>query len=136
MPPHQQEDFSKASAAQRSVAVPVAAPVFYEYDSRLAGCNCQPEAYCRALHPSRTPPLQAHTAPRPPLQVLRSPMPGNLISVAVAPGDEVAAGDELAVVEAMKMRNVLRADAPVRVASVEATPGTILAADQVILRFE
>lgn len=63
-------------------------------------------------------------------------MPGNLISVAVAPGDEVAAGDELAVVEAMKMRNVLRADAPVRVASVEATPGTILAADQVILRFE
>ncbi len=63
-------------------------------------------------------------------------MPGNLISVSVEAGAEVIEGDELAVVEAMKMRNVLRAVGRVRVASVEAQPGQILAADQVILRFE
>ncbi len=70
------------------------------------------------------------------MQVLRSPMPGNLISLGVGVGDEVQEGDELAVVEAMKMRNVLRAAGKARIAAVEARSGEILAADQVILRFE
>ena len=45
------------------------------------------------------------------------------------------AGDELAVVEAMKMRNVLRAEQDGVVAAVVAEPGTVLACDEVILEF-
>ncbi len=66
---------------------------------------------------------------------LLSPMPGLLVSVAVAAGREVKAGDELAVVEAMKMENVLRAERDGTVAKIVAKPGDSLAVDQVILEF-
>jgi propionyl-CoA carboxylase alpha chain len=67
---------------------------------------------------------------------LLSPMPGLLVSVAVAAGQEVKPGDELAVVEAMKMENVLRAGRACVVAAVKAAPGDSLAVDQPILEFE
>jgi propionyl-CoA carboxylase alpha chain len=67
---------------------------------------------------------------------LLSPMPGLLVSVAVEVGQEVKAGDELAVVEAMKMENVLRAERDGIVARVHAEPGGSLAVDQAILEFE
>ena len=67
---------------------------------------------------------------------LLSPMPGLLASLAVAEGDEVKAGQELAVVEAMKMENVLRAENDARVRTVHAAPGDSLAVDQPILEFE
>ena len=67
---------------------------------------------------------------------LLSPMPGLLVSVAVLEGQEFQAGDELAVIEAMKMENVLRAERDGIVASVKANPGDSLAVDQVILEFE
>ncbi len=66
---------------------------------------------------------------------LLSPMPGLLVSVAVKPGDEVKAGQELAVVEAMKMENILRADADAVVAKVHAAAGDSLAVDQPIVEF-
>jgi len=66
---------------------------------------------------------------------LLSPMPGLLVSVAVDEGQEVKAGEELAVVEAMKMENVLRADRDGKVAKVRAKAGDSLAVDQVILEF-
>ena len=59
-----------------------------------------------------------------------------LAVVAVAPGQEVKAGEALAVVEAMKMENVLRAERDGRVAHIRANPGDTLAVDQVILEFE
>jgi propionyl-CoA carboxylase alpha chain len=62
-------------------------------------------------------------------------MPGLLVSVAVSEGQEVKAGEELAVVEAMKMENVLRAERDAKVAKLVAKPGDSLAADQVILEF-
>ncbi len=67
---------------------------------------------------------------------LLSPMPGLLVSVAVSEGQEIKAGDELAVVEAMKMENVLRAQRDGIVAAIKAAPGDSLAVDQVILKFE
>ncbi|HYD30927.1 MAG TPA: acetyl/propionyl/methylcrotonyl-CoA carboxylase subunit alpha [Azospirillaceae bacterium] len=67
---------------------------------------------------------------------LLSPMPGLLVSVAVHEGDEVEAGQELAVVEAMKMENILRAERDGVVAKVHANKGASLAVDQVILEFE
>jgi propionyl-CoA carboxylase alpha chain len=67
---------------------------------------------------------------------LLSPMPGLLISLAVAEGEEVKAGQELATVEAMKMENVLRAERDGRIARVHAATGASLAVDQAILEFE
>ncbi|TWB31695.1 acetyl-CoA carboxylase biotin carboxylase subunit [Nitrospirillum bahiense] len=67
---------------------------------------------------------------------LLSPMPGLLVTVAVAVGDEVKAGQELAVVEAMKMENILRADSDGKVKKIAAEKGTSLAVDQIIIEFE
>jgi propionyl-CoA carboxylase alpha chain len=66
---------------------------------------------------------------------LLSPMPGLLVSLAVGEGQEVKAGEELAVVEAMKMENVLRAERDGRVKEIRAKAGDSLAVDQVILEF-
>jgi propionyl-CoA carboxylase alpha chain len=67
---------------------------------------------------------------------LLSPMPGLLVSLAVAEGEEVKAGQELAIVEAMKMENVLRAERDGRIARLHASTGASLAVDQAILEFE
>jgi propionyl-CoA carboxylase alpha subunit len=64
-----------------------------------------------------------------------SPMPGLLVSLAVVPGQEVKRGEELAVVEAMKMENVLRAERDGVIAELHAEPGASLAVDQAILEF-
>ena len=66
---------------------------------------------------------------------LLCPMPGLVVSIAVAPGQEVKAGETLAVVEAMKMENVLRAERDGTVKAVFAKPGDSLAVDAVILEF-
>jgi propionyl-CoA carboxylase alpha chain len=66
---------------------------------------------------------------------LLSPMPGLLISLAVAEGDVVKAGQELAVVEAMKMENILRATTDGRVQKVLSAAGSSLVVDQPILEF-
>ncbi len=66
---------------------------------------------------------------------LLSPMPGLLVSLAVREGQMVKAGEELAVVEAMKMENVLRAERDGKVTKLRTKPGDSLAADQVILEF-
>jgi propionyl-CoA carboxylase alpha chain len=66
---------------------------------------------------------------------LLSPMPGLLVEVAVAPGQAVRAGERLAVIEAMKMENVLLANEDRTVAQVVAKKGDSLAVDQVILEF-
>ena len=67
---------------------------------------------------------------------LLSPMPGLLVSLAVEVGQTVKAGQELAVVEAMKMENLLRADADGKVAVIHAKAGDSLAVDQPIIEFE
>ena len=66
---------------------------------------------------------------------LLSPMPGLLARVAVEVGQEVKAGQELAVVEAMKMENLLRAEQDGKVAKIHAEPGSSLAVDQIIIEF-
>jgi propionyl-CoA carboxylase alpha chain len=74
---------------------------------------------------------------RPPdlTRLLLSPMPGLLVSLGVSEGQQVHAGDELAVVEAMKMMNVLRAERDGKVTALRAKPGDSLGVDQVILEF-
>jgi len=64
------------------------------------------------------------------------PMPGLLTALHVGEGDKVEAGQPLAVVEAMKMENILRAEKAGIVTKVAAKPGDSLAVDAVILEFE
>jgi propionyl-CoA carboxylase alpha chain len=66
---------------------------------------------------------------------LLCPMPGLVIAIAVAVGQEVKAGETLAIVEAMKMENVLRAERDGVVKAIHAKKGDSLAVDAVILEF-
>ncbi len=67
---------------------------------------------------------------------LLSPMPGLLAKIVVAAGEQVKTGQDLAIVEAMKMENVLRAEREAKVAKVLVGVGETLAVDQPILEFE
>ncbi|MCK1419271.1 acetyl/propionyl/methylcrotonyl-CoA carboxylase subunit alpha [Bradyrhizobium sp. 180] len=66
---------------------------------------------------------------------LLCPMPGLVVSIAVNEGQEVKAGETLAVVEAMKMQNVLRAEQDGTVKKIHASAGATLAVDALILEF-
>jgi len=66
---------------------------------------------------------------------LLSPMPGLLVDVAVKPGQAVQAGERLAVIEAMKMENILTAGQDGVVSEVLAAKGESLSVDQPILSF-
>jgi pyruvate carboxylase len=65
-----------------------------------------------------------------------APMPGAVASVAVAAGDEVAAGQKLLSLEAMKMETTLYAERPGRVAEVLVRPGTQVEGGDLVIRFE
>ena len=67
---------------------------------------------------------------------LLCPMPGLVTRIDVKAGDKVEAGQPLAVVEAMKMENILRAEKAGTVKLVDATAGESLAVDAIILQFE
>jgi len=85
-------------------------------------------AELNALMPFKAPPDLS--------KFLLSPMPGLLVDVAVQPGQAVRAGEKLAVIEAMKMENILIATQDGIVAQVKAGKGESLAVDQVILEFQ
>jgi propionyl-CoA carboxylase alpha chain len=80
--------------------------------------------------------LMPYKAPPDMSRFLLSPMPGLLVDVAVQPGQKVQAGERLAVIEAMKMENVLFAVADGIVGKVLAAKGESLAVDQPIVEFE
>jgi propionyl-CoA carboxylase alpha chain len=67
---------------------------------------------------------------------LLCPMPGQVVRIDVSEGDIVEDGQTLAIVEAMKMENVLKAEKRARISKVRVTPGSVLAVDEVILEFE
>ncbi len=69
-------------------------------------------------------------------RMLLCPMPGLVRSILVGVGDTVEAGQALAMVEAMKMENVLRAERKAVVKRVAASEGTSLAVDELIMEFE
>ncbi len=66
---------------------------------------------------------------------VRCPMPGLIVSIAVNEGQEVKAGETLAVVEAMKMENVLRAERDGIIRTIRVKPGDSVAVDAVIMEF-
>jgi propionyl-CoA carboxylase alpha chain len=85
------------------------------------------EAELAALMPEKT---AADSSKR-----LLCPMPGLVVSIAVKEGQDVKAGETLAIVEAMKMQNILKADRDGTVKAIMAKPGDSLAVDAVIMEF-
>jgi len=89
--------------------------------------------------PAHVAPFVAHMIEKVPPDLskfLICPMPGLLVSLNVAEGDKVEAGQPLAVIEAMKMENILRAEKSATVKKVNAKAGDSLAVDAVILELE
>ncbi len=68
-------------------------------------------------------------------RVLTAPMPGEIVQISVSLGEEVAKGDALCVLEAMKMNNVLRAATPGIVESIEVAEGQKVEYGAVLVRF-
>ena len=69
-------------------------------------------------------------------RLLIAPMPGLLTKLNVKAGDKVEAGQPVAVMEAMKMENILRAEKPAKVKATPVKAGESVAVDQVIMEFE
>lgn len=80
--------------------------------------------------------MTARSAPPPGPAPVIAPMPGLVVRVSVAPGDQVAAGQGVLVMEAMKMENELRATAAATVRSVRVTPGTAVEKGTVLIELE
>jgi len=80
-----------------------------------------------ALMPEKKPPDTS--------RFLLCPMPGLVVSIDVVEGQEVKAGEPLAIVEAMKMQNVLKAERDLTVKAIKAKAGDSLSVDAVIMEF-
>ena len=87
-------------------------------------------------HVAKLLPLMPVKVPPDLSRFLLCPMPGQVVRIDVSEGDIVEDGQPLAIVEAMKMENVLKAEKRARVSKVRVVPGAVLAVDEVILEFE
>ena len=81
-------------------------------------------------------PQLASAASAPADNIIRSPMPGIIISIFVRPGDRVAAGDEVCVVEAMKMEQSIRSLQDGVVKTVHVQPMDSVSADDPLIELE
>ena len=65
-----------------------------------------------------------------------SPMPGAIVSVHVAPGDKVVEGQTLAIIEAMKMQNVIKSEIEGVIEQVNIKAGDSVAVDELLIQFK
>jgi propionyl-CoA carboxylase alpha chain len=103
---------------------------------RLAHAGVEATALVLTEHAARMQALMPDKPPPDLSKFLLSPMPGLLTELAVSPGQEIKAGEKLAVIEAMKMENVLRAENDAVVKQLLAKAGDSLAVDQPIVEFQ
>jgi propionyl-CoA carboxylase alpha chain len=82
------------------------------------------------LHEKLPPKKAADTS-----KMVLSPMPGLVVTLDVVPGQQVRTGETVAVIEAMKMQNIIRAERDGLVKTVGAQPGDSVAADEVLVEF-
>jgi glutaconyl-CoA/methylmalonyl-CoA decarboxylase subunit gamma len=88
--------------------------------TRPAGSKAVPSPETRKLSPHQPAPLLGANGG---MKLVRAPIPGVIISVAIEVGEEVNAGQELCVLEAMKMKNAIRATRAGVIADVLVAPG-------------
>ena len=101
--------------------------------------TCRGASHVARVLPSSVAPLAGHMIEKTPPDLSRyliCPMPGLLVALHVGAGDAVEAGQPLAVIEAMKMENILRAEKSGVVKAVNAAAGESLAVDAIILELE
>jgi propionyl-CoA carboxylase alpha chain len=103
---------------------------------RVAHNGTQIEAMVLSPRAAELMKLMPYKAPPDNSKFLLSPMPGLLANIAVQVGQTVQAGERLAVIEAMKMENILAATQDCKVAEILAKTGESLTVDQPIIRFE
>ena len=108
---------------------------FLEAVTRFAQRAVQIEALVLSPRGAELHQLMPFKAPPDLSKFLLSPMPGLLIDIAVQPGQKVQAGEKLAVIEAMKMENILFASQDGVVGTISASKGDSLAVDEIILEF-
>ena len=102
---------------------------------RLSHGGVQVQALVRTREAAEYAARIPEKAPPDTSKFLISPMPGLIVSIAVSRGDPVKAGQELLILEAMKMENVLRAERDGVVEEVRVQPGASVAADEILLAF-
>ena len=102
---------------------------------RLFHWGTQADALVLTVQAAAMQKLMLHKTPPDLSRFLLSPMPGLLTELAVKPGQEVKAGEKLAVIEAMKMENVLKAEHDCVVGKLLAKAGESLSVDQAIIEF-
>ena len=102
---------------------------------RLSHGGVQVQALVRTREAAEYAARIPEKAPPDTSRFLMSPMPGLIVSIAVDRGEPVKAGQELLILEAMKMENVLRAERDGVVEDVRVTPGASVAADEVLIAF-
>src|SRR5574341_1021149 len=91
-----------------------------------------------AARPESAPALTAPTTTQPGTgdePQIRAPMPGSIVSVAVQPGDRVEVGQDLCILEAMKMNNRLRASRAGTIAQVHVSAGQQVQHDDLLVTF-
>lgn len=99
-------------------------PVDVDVDSLQAEAVADAPQPAPGQEAAQTPKPQTTIArPPAPVRVFRAPMPGGIISISVKVGDQVVTGDEICVLEAMKMRQSLRADWSGIVKVIHVIPG-------------
>jgi 3-methylcrotonyl-CoA carboxylase alpha subunit len=89
-----------------------------------------------AAYRLREEPARARAAHRAAASTLEAPMPGRVIAVKATPGQRVARGEELVVVESMKMENAIRAPRDGTVRAVEAQVGEMVNPGRVLVELE
>jgi propionyl-CoA carboxylase alpha chain len=102
---------------------------------RLHHAGARATVSIRSRDAARLAALMQHKAVKGTSNALLCPMPGLVVSINVAEGQEIKSGEPLAVVEAMKMENVLTAERDARIKKIRAKKGDSLALDDVIMEF-
>ena len=111
------------------------------YHVEVEGLPAEPPTQPRPSRPNRSdtlaPPSASRTGPITSSDnVLRSPMPGRVIAILVRPGDRVSMGDELCVVEAMKMEQSIRAPRDGVVGTIHVQPMDSVHANDPLIELE
>ncbi|CAA7615994.1 acetyl-CoA carboxylase biotin carboxylase subunit [Magnetospirillum sp. SS-4] len=102
---------------------------------RLSHSGVQAEVWVLTRRTAEMHKLMPYKAPPDMSKFLLSPMPGLLVKLLVEDGQEVKAGEPIAVIEAMKMENILKAERDSTIAKCHAKAGDSLAVDQKIVEF-
>lgn len=100
----------------------------------------RPPVVYRPPSPELLPPLPLTQQPALPaveeISELTAPMPGTILDIKVAPGDEVSRGQVVLILEAMKMKNAIKASYDAVITEVLAQPGQAVSYGSVLLRFQ